>query len=256
MNKIYFKKWWSFLRVITKNEIKVRYKNAIFGFLWMFINPVIQMLIIGLVFQFFVPVKVDNYFLFLLLGLLLWNFFAYTVQKSVQSIVNERLLISKSNFPRETIVLSIVLSNFINLLISIFLVFLFICIVGKISILNWLVSFLIFIPLLMITTGFSLMLASLNVKFRDINFMVQAIIPLWFYTTPIVYSLELIPVNLRNYFYLNPLTGIVELYRFLVMGVIPNSFGLAYFSLSFSLIIFVLGLTIFLKQSPYFDDWV
>ena len=242
--------------MMTKNEIKVRYKNAIFGFLWMFINPVIQMVVIGVVFQFFVPVKVNNYFLFLLLGLLLWNFFSYTVTKCTQSIVNERLLISKSNFPKEIIVLSIVFSNFINLLISVFLVFIFMGVIGQMVVLGELLSFLVFIPLLMLTVGFSLMFAALNAKFRDVNFIVQAAVPLWFYATPIVYSLDLIPKGLRNYFYLNPMTGIVELYRFLAMGVAPASFGLVYLSLIMSLLVFVLGLVIFLKKSRYFDDWI
>jgi len=85
--------WLDFLIAMTEKEIKARYKHAVLGFLWVIINPLLQMLIIGFVFQFFIPVKVDNYFLFLFAGLLPWNFFSMSLSKTTPSIVYERSLI-------------------------------------------------------------------------------------------------------------------------------------------------------------------
>ena len=256
MDKRVIKKWWNFLAAMTRKELTSRYKNAFFGFLWLFINPLIQMLVIGLVFQFFVPIKVDNYFLYLLLGLLLWNFFSLTILRNSSIIVTERSLVNKANFPRETIVLSVVLSNFINLLIGLLLVLIAALFFGSFNWWSWLVSAVILVPLLFLTTGFSLLFSALNVRFRDISFMVQALVPLWFYATPVVYSLDLIPENIRNYFYLNPMTGVIELYRFFVLGINPVSMFWALWSLVIPVLILLVGGAVFLKNSPYFDDWI
>ena len=111
------KRWLEFLWAMTKKEIKARYKVATLGFLWIILNPILQMTAIGFIFQFFVPIRVNNYFLFLFSGLLLWNFFSYSVSKNVSKIVNERMLIKKAKFPRQSIIISIVLSNLFHTII-------------------------------------------------------------------------------------------------------------------------------------------
>src|SRR3990172_12605877 len=98
-----------FLWVMTEKEIKARYKRAVFGFLWVILNPVLQMLIIGAIFSFFI--KIPDYFLFLFTGLFAWNFFFLCVSKTTSSIVNERALLQKAKFPTEAIPISIILSN-------------------------------------------------------------------------------------------------------------------------------------------------
>src|SRR4030065_2213260 len=108
----------NFILAMTEKEIKARYKNVALGFLWMFINPLLQMLIMGSIFSLFIINPPPNYFLFLFIGLLSWNFFSYSITKATTSIVYERTLIQKAKFPREAIPLSIVLSTFFHLLIS------------------------------------------------------------------------------------------------------------------------------------------
>src|SRR3990167_5732195 len=93
---------------MTEKELRARYKNTLFGFLWMFINPLLQMLVIGFIFRLFIKEPIENYFLYLLVGLLVWNFFSLSLTKTTPSIVNERSLIKKAKFPREVIPLSII----------------------------------------------------------------------------------------------------------------------------------------------------
>ncbi len=250
------KHWLDFLVAMTEKEIKARYKHAVLGFLWMFLNPLLQMLIIGFVFQFFVPIDADNYFLFLLSGLLPWNFFAMTVQKNTPMFFYERNLIKKAVFPRETIILSIVLSNLFHLLISIALLLVFIILVLGLNAINlgWLLIGLGW--LLLITTSLSLLLSTWHVKFRDINFMVQAGMPLWFYLTPVIYNLELVPMKWRDWLYLNPLAPIVEIFRFGLLGYKPDSYQRYIPALVMTVIITFLSAKIFNKQSPEFDDWM
>lgn len=255
-----------FLIAMTEKEVKARYKFAVLGFLWVVLNPLLQMLVMGFVFQFFVPVKVDNYFLFLFTGLLPWNFFAMTIQKTTPSIVFERNLIQKAKFPRESIVLSIVFSNLFHLLIafSLLLVALvadkllfehynFTQLLNYSSRLAWSIPLLIWLVIL--TSGFSLFASALNVRYRDINFVVQAIMPLWFYATPIVYTLSLLPDSLHILYFLNPMTGLIELFQHVLLNLPITSIWLAVVNFLMTLIVFCAGWIFFRKESQFFDDW-
>ena len=105
------------LFVLTQKEIKLRYRFTVFGLLWLLLLPILQMLIIGSVFSWFLKVPSNNYYIFLFAGLLPWNSFTIILPAATSSIVNNRDLLTKSDFPREAIPLSAVLSNFIHFLI-------------------------------------------------------------------------------------------------------------------------------------------
>lgn len=259
--------WLDFLLTMTQKEIKARYKRASFGFLWIVLNPLSQMLVLGFVFQFFVPVKVDNYFLYLFAGLLPWNFFAQSLTKTTPAFFYERSLIKKAQFPREGIVLSIIFSNLFHFLVA--LILLIIALIGDklliegyemMQLFNYSLRMLWVIPaillLLFFTIGLSLFTSSLNVRFRDINFMVQLAVMLWFYATPVIYALNLLPEFIQPIFYLNPMTAIVELFHYSLMGLpitMPNFIWVAVVMIA---CFFYLGWQIFRSESKNFDDWL
>ncbi|PIU73459.1 hypothetical protein COS78_02215, partial [Candidatus Shapirobacteria bacterium CG06_land_8_20_14_3_00_40_12] len=241
---------------MTEKEIKARYKMAVFGFLWIFLNPLVQMLVLGFIFQFFIPIKTANYFEFLFPGLLAWNFFSYTVTKNTPMYINERALIQKAKFPRETIVLSVVLSNLFHFLMALVVFVLFEWLINsKIHWWRWCLLPGIAFWLAILTSGLSLLFSSLNVKWRDINFGVQALMPLWFYATPVIYSLDLLPSWLARWIYLNPLTAIIGILRWAIMGTEVPWFSLLISGIS-TIVIFETGVMVFRKESPFFDDWV
>ncbi|MDA1079660.1 MAG: ABC transporter permease [bacterium] len=248
--------WLEFVWAMTIKEIKARYKHAILGFLWIILNPLLQMLVIGFVFQFFLPVHVDNYFLFLFSGLLPWIFFSFTLSKCTPAIVYERSLIKKARFPREAIILSIVFSNVFHLLVSLALFFVVLLFVGKVSLLQLALLPIAVVWITLLASGFSLLATALNARFRDVNFFVQAVVPLWFYATPIVYTLDLIPQNLHALFYLNPMTAVIEAFRFALLGMPVTQASLWLVSVAASLLLCVLGWVVFQRESRYFDDWV
>src|SRR5437870_5185655 len=103
---------------MTKKELVARYKHTVFGFLWIILNPLLQMIVIGFVFTFITKETIHNYFYSLFLGLLVWNFFSLSLTKSIPSIVYERSLIKKAAFPKEVIPLSIILSNFFHFILG------------------------------------------------------------------------------------------------------------------------------------------
>ena len=242
------------LVAMTEREIKARYKGAIFGFLWLLLNPVLQMLVIGVVFRYVTKVPIDNYFVFLFAGLLPWNFFSYGVTKNTPMIVNERYLIKKAYFPREILILSLIFANLFHFMITTIMFSFVLLLLGLLQV--SLLLPLAILWLLLLTIGLSLFFATWNVRFRDVNFFVQALIPLWFYATPVVYMLNFIPGNLKLLFYLNPMTGIVELFRLSLLKetlTTPNGLWLSALT---SVIIIILGMVSFSKESPYFDDWI
>jgi ABC-type polysaccharide/polyol phosphate export permease len=259
--------WLDFLSAMTQKEIKARYKRATFGFLWIILNPLLQMLVLGFVFQFFVPIRVDNYFLFLFAGLLPWNFLSQSLTKTTPAFFYERNLIKKAKFPREGIVLSIIFSNFFHFLVALSL--LLVALIGDkllienydfVQIIFYMLRMLWLLPamllLIVFTTGLSLITSSLNVRFRDINFIVQLTVMLWFYATPVIYTLNLLPEFLWPIFYLNPMTAIIELFHHALMGLPITITSFIWMTVGVIFCFFYFGLRIFSRESKNFDDWL
>ncbi|MFC1750051.1 ABC transporter permease, partial [Pseudomonadota bacterium] len=149
----------------TEKEIKARYKRAVFGLLWIIINPLLQMVVIGFVLSFFI--KIDNYYPFLFSGLLFWNFTSSSLSTGTSSIVYSRDLLKKAKFPREALVLSIVFANFYNLLISIGLFGLYLMLTSSLLLPNIFLLAPALLWLLFLVSGLCLLTSSLNVRFRD-----------------------------------------------------------------------------------------
>lgn len=253
----YQRYWLDFLLAMTAKEIKARYKFAALGFLWIVLNPLLQMLIVGSIFRFLISVPTDNYFMYLFAGLLPWNFFSYTVSKNTPMILNERSLIKKAYFPRENIILSVVAANAFHLCIA-FLLFFFIAVAVRGTTVFVALPSMIFalVLLCMLTAGCSLLFSTLNVRFRDVNFFVQALMPLWFYATPIVYATSMVPSSLQYLLYFNPLTLPLELLQFGFAGG-ESPYGIWQLpGIIITSAIFVVGWWKFTKDAPFFEDWV
>ena len=246
------------LLALTRKEIKSRYKNTVLGFLWIFINPLIQMVVMGFVFSLIFRFGIKNYYLFLFTGLLPWNFFSLSLTKATPRIVYDRSLIQKSNFPREVIPLSIILSHFFHFLVSWVMLIIFLLLTQQwqfftLSAIGH--QSLAIILLLIFTSGLSLITSSFNVFYRDVNFIVQAIILIWFYLTPIIYPLTTIPYQYRFIFYFNPISGIFSwLQKPLINNPIPWPILLG--QILFIALTVGLGIYIFRRKSRCFNDWL
>lgn len=249
--------YFDLLWVMTRKEVEARYKRTVFGFLWMVINPLLQMVVVGTIFSQFVKEPINNYFHFLFVGLLVWNFFSISLTKATPSIVNERALIKKARFYRSVIPLAIVFANAFHFLVGLVI---FLPVVHFFAReLSWggLAGVGIGLAqLVLLTVGITLFTSAVNVRFRDVTFFVQAMLVLWFYATPIVYPLEFISRASRGWWLLNPLTGIIEKIQFSLLG-FPKPeplFGIA--SLALTMMVLSVGLAVFFKESTDFDDWV
>jgi ABC-2 type transport system permease protein len=256
MNKIKIKNYFDFLWAMTEKEIKARYKHTVFGFLWVILNPIFQMIVIGFIFSFFIRLPVENYYLFLFSGLLPWQFFSLSLTKATPSLVYERQLLQKSSFPREVIPVSIILSNFINFVVSLSILVIFLMLTKNFIFPQILYLIPASILLLLFTIGLSLLTSTLQVKYRDINFFNQSMLILWFYATPVIYNLSLIPQNFRFLHYLNPLTYIFELFHFAIFDLSFPPCGLIALNNLIVFIVILVGFIFYRREHRFFVDWL
>ncbi|MHB9032271.1 MAG: ABC transporter permease, partial [Anaerolineae bacterium] len=219
---------------LVVRDLKVRYKNSVLGFLWSLLNPLLLMLVFTTVFTVMLPnLSVPKFPVFVLCALLPWNFFNTSVIGSINSIAGNGHLIKKVFFPREILPLSVVLSNFCNFVLALPVLILFL-ILFKVPITIW----LIWLPIIMaiqiiFTTGISLIVSTINVFYRDTGIIMEVIMQAWFFLTPVVYPLEVLPewrtvlglaVPVRRLTYiLNPMASIIASYRSVLYGYVNGS---------------------------------
>lgn len=250
------KNWWNFLLALVEREIRSKYKFTKLGFYWMLLSPVFQMLIIGFVFQFFMPLKIDDYFIYLYIGLVVWNYFSSTISRNTRVIIDEKPLIQKSNFPREVLVISNTLTNSVGLIISLVILMLMMLFLNTGHCEMWVGLPLALLVLIIVTLGFSFLLSTINVRHRDIEFAVSAILPLWFYGTPILYNLEMLPKEISWLFYLNPITFIMDIFRYFILGIPIYSLSGCVSGLVFVLVMALFGYWLFMRRQLDFNDWI
>lgn len=242
------------LVAMSTKELKARYKHTIFGFLWILINPLMQMVVIGFVFRFFLKEPVNNYFYFLFIGLLVWQFFTQSIMTATPSVVYERALIKKARFPYAVIPLSIVASNFVNLILAFCLYLIPVSFLGNLgSTAMWAVPSAL-LMLVIFTSGLAMLTSSLNVRYRDVQFFMQSLLLLWFYATPILYSIEMIPNEIVWLWRLNPLTSIVLFFHSSLLGFQPPEMMILVSNTVLIALVFVVGVITFFLQGKYFDD--
>lgn len=251
------KEFWDYRQLLfnlTKKDLKLRYKNSVLGFLWSVVNPLMLLIIYTYAFKYVFKQQMDNFSIFVLSGLLPWTFFQSAVMGSVSSIIANGNLVKKVYFPRTIIPISVVLSSFLNYIIT--LIILGVAIMSSDINLTLAVLFLpvILLFLLLFTMGLGLLLSALNVIYRDIAHFMEIIFMGWFYVTPIIYSINLIPDNLKFIAYVNPLTGFIESIRsVLIYGVFPE-YNNIFLMIMYSMCILIIGITVFNKLENKFAE--
>ncbi|MBI3576961.1 ABC transporter permease [Candidatus Gottesmanbacteria bacterium] len=244
------------LVAMTERELKARYKTTAFGFVWLVANPFLQMLIIGFVFTFIIREPVEHYYFFLFIGLLVWNFFSTSLTKATPSIVYERSLIKKAKFPHAIIPLSIVFSNLIHFLLALVIFLVPLSFLGHLSGSSALPAALAVIFLTLFTTGLSLVSSALNVRYRDIAFFTQAFLIIWFYATPILYALTMIPRNILWLWRFNPMTSILQLLQKAFLGLPGPGPAMLTSNIGVIAVTLAVGILLFRRTSRFFDDWL
>lgn len=242
---------------LTWRDIVVKYKQTIFGVLWVVFQPAIYMLIFTVVFHLMVGVKTTDvpYPLFVLSAIIPWTFFSSSITRATESLVNSRDLLTKVYFPRVFIPLASATTG----LLDAFIAFIFLALVMIFYKFTPSVNIL-FLPLMIIfvlatTMGISLIFSALNVKYRDIKFVTNYLMQIWMYITPVFYPLDVVPEKYRFVAFLNPMTGVVEGFRFCLVGS-PFPVEMMAYSVTFTVVLLAVGQWYFRRMELTFADIV
>lgn len=211
-----FKFFWIQVRDLTVASLKSRYRKTFAGFVWVVMNPLLMFGVQSLVFKKFLNLNVPDYYLFLLGGLLPWIFFSSTIQMATPVFVSQSSLLRSFKINPLVILGSQVMDNFLNFLASFILILLPFYIFSGKSLLPLLLLPLALIPLLFGTLALSIALSTINVFFRDTNFVMGFIFSLLFFLTPIFYPRDYVPENMRWMVDLNPIVYLLEPFRRLI----------------------------------------
>lgn len=206
---------------LVRRDTMLRFQQTVAGFLWIILQPLIQMMIFYVLFGILVKVPTNGvpYPLFYLSGFIVWQFFTQVVNNSSTSLVGNINVIIKSYFPRLALPLSTVAGALVDLGVSFIILMIFLLANGHYPItLRYL-----FLPILLLVTvifssGVGLLFGALMVIFRDMRNLVAFILTIWMYITPIIYPVSLVPDRYQVLLYLNPMTSLVNAYRWIFLG--------------------------------------
>jgi lipopolysaccharide transport system permease protein len=246
------------LYFLTWRDIKIRYKQTALGAAWAVIQPVFTMLIFSIFFGKLAKMPSDGipYPIFSMAGLVPWTFFVYGLSQSSNSLVGSQNLIKKVYFPRLVIPISSLLSGMVDFLIAFLILvcmMLYYGIVPGLAAL-WLVFFLLLT--LICSLGVGLWLSALNVEYRDVRFAFPFLTQFWMFATPIAYPSSLLSEPWRTIYGLNPMVGVVEGFRWALLGTNTQPGPIIFASVGAALLILVTGAFYFRRMERTFADIV
>ncbi|HAF26793.1 MAG TPA: ABC transporter permease [Lachnospiraceae bacterium] len=211
------KEIWDYRTMITSlvhRDLRGRYKGSVLGFFWTFLNPLLQLIVYTLVFSVIMRAGIEDYYLFLFVALVPWVYFSTSAVGGAGCIIGQQNLVNKIYFPREVLPISHVLSQLINMLLSMVVVIAVLLVSGKgINLAVWWYFPIIVLQETLLAFGLVLLISSVTVYFRDLQFIINIFMMAWQFLTPVMYSVDMVPERLRPIFYLNPMTPIIVAYR-------------------------------------------
>jgi lipopolysaccharide transport system permease protein len=246
------------VRNLVTRDLKVRYSNSVLGIVWSLFSPLLMTLVYYVVFTYLVPSGIEKFPVFIMAGLMPWTYFTSSLIGATLAISANGHLINRVYFPREVLPLANLLSSGVNFLISLVLLFVFIAVFQIPLGLS-----LIWLPVIvLIQTAFSfglgLLLAAVNVYFRDTQQLVDVGILAWFFVTPIIYSIDRIHNNTLILLLqiVNPMAGLVIAYRHVLYSGDWPQVGLLAITALEAVLILVVGAFVFRRLSPAFAEEV
>lgn len=253
------KEFWRYrelLYFLIWRDIKIRYKQTLIGIAWAVLQPFLTMVIFSIFFGKIVKILSEGipYPIFSYSGLLLWTYFSFAVSNASNCLIASPNLVTKVYFPRLVMPLSSAITGIIDYLIAMFILILMMFFYGFFP-----KSSIVFLPLIIIFTFFSasglgLWLSALNVKYRDVCYVIPFLIQSLLFATPVIYPMTIIPERYKWILYLHPISGMIDAHRACILGHKPIGWVLLGASTLVALVIFVSGLIYFRRTERFFAD--
>jgi len=235
----------SLIWLLAFNDVKLRYRNSVLGFVWSFLEPLLMLTVLYFVFTNILKSDIENYPLYLLLGLIIWYMFSRATTMGLSSLTDRAGIIQKIYLRREIIVISACLTAFIMMGFEFAAFVVFVIVFQFIPPTTIVLLPLILLDLFILSVGISLVLSVLNVYFRDIRFIWQVVIQAGFFLSPIFYKLDIFPENISAILSLSPMAHVLDIAHELVLyGNLPPLESVAYV-ISFTIAIFIVGYAVF-----------
>src|SRR5437870_8463449 len=246
------------LYFLTWRDVKVRYKQTVLGAAWVIIQPFFMMVVFSLFFGRLAHVPSDGipYPIFTFCALLPWQLFAHALTESSNSVVANERLITKVYFPRLVVPISAVLGGLVDFAIAFVILLAMMAYYGIAP--TWAVVTLPAFILFAIATalGVGLWLSALNVKYRDVRYTITFLVQFWLFATPVAYASSIVPERWRPLYGLNPMAGVVEGFRWVLLGKSQAPGALLFVSITVVILILVGGLYYFRRMEAEFADVV
>jgi len=242
--------------VMAITDFKIKYDNSALGYLWSLLKPLLMFGTLYLVFSVFVRWDVENYKLYLLLGIILWNFLSEVTLNSMVLLEGKASILKKVYFPRWIIVIASSLTSLLTLLLNMVVFFIFFFFSGAdLQCTTWLL-FIYLAELYVLVVGMAFFLCALFPKFRDIHHIWEVFVQLGFWATPIIYPIAIVPAKYHKLIFLNPAARIIQGCREAIIGPGGGFLGLANHTIVITTAVcfFVIGLLTFNKLSPSFAE--
>ncbi|VAX18331.1 O-antigen export system permease protein RfbD [hydrothermal vent metagenome] len=212
------------ITILVSKELKSRYRGSALGMMWTFLNPLLLLVVYALVFSVYMRIQVENYAVFVFVGLLPWIWFSSSLTEGVNSITQSGSLITKSMFPAEILPIVKVISNLMNYLFSLPLLFIFIIVYGVPITISLLWLPIVMLAQTLITVGLVYFFSTINVRFRDTQHILNNFLILWFFLCPIIYPISQVPEEYRWTFNFNPIALLTIAYQdILIHGARPSA---------------------------------
>jgi len=251
-------KYRELLYFLTWRDIKVRYKQTVLGAAWAVLQPFLTMVVFSIFFGGLAKVPSDGvpYPIFSYVALLPWQLFAYSLQNAGNSLVGSQNLITKVYFPRLVIPISAVLSGLVDFAIA------FLLLIGMMFYygipLRWTVLTLPLFILLALATSLAagLWLSALNVKYRDVRYVIPFLTQFWLFLTPVAYPSSMVPEAIRPFYGINPMAGVIEGFRWALLGTTGGAGALMVVSVIVVLVLLIGGFYYFRRFERTFADIV
>lgn len=245
------------LRSNIKKEIRGKYKGSFLGILWSFVNPLLQALVYAIVFPFILRDTQDNYVVYLIIGILPWTWFTTSISQGTYTILGNAGIIKKVYFPREILPISVVTSGLINFLISCLIIFVFLIFSGI-----GFSGYLVYLPLVIliqyiVSLGIVFITSAIDVYVRDAEYIINFIVTMLFYATPILYSPEVFAGSKISFILqLNPMATIINGYRDILFNQVMPDLKMLFMVLLIGLFVLLIGVKIFRKLERGFAEEV
>ncbi len=243
---------------LTLKNIRARYQQSLLGWSWAVVLPAAQAVILSIVFTYFVPVDTDGipYVVFCYVAMIPWAFLAASLTDMSNSLVENMSLVTKIYFPRHIVPIASMLARLADFVVASAVgAVLLIVFHGDMSAQALLYLPLIFVVQIILILGIGLACAAANVFFRDVRSILVLCLQLWLYASPVIYSVQSVPEHLRGFYALNPMVGVIEAYRNVLLRGAPPTESLLT-SAAFGLVACWLSIWIFRKVEWRFADVV